>query len=238
MSTPKKIALFVWLVLSIGLGWVALNYPVAERLVGLAEWVRANPWQSIPLFVFTYVAVTVLMAPGWIMTVFGGYLFGWLAGTAVVSVASLLGAIAAFVAGRTFLRDWVAGRAEKFPRFHAIDRAIEKKGFAVVFLTRVSAVFPYNLLNYLYGVTGIDLGRYALATWLGMLPVIAMYVFAGATAEDILALARGEADSGQAGVVIAVVAAVAIILVVVILTKTATRMLDEDLAAGEADPGN
>lgn len=238
MSTPKKIGLLVWLVLSIGLGWIAFQYPVAERLVSIAAWARANPWESVPLFITTYVAVTVLMAPGWILTVFGGYLFGWLAGTAVVSIASLLGAIAAFLAGRTFLRDWVAGRAEKFPRFNAIDKAIEKKGFAVVFLTRVSAVFPYNLLNYLYGVTGIDLGRYALATWLGMLPVIAMYVFAGATADDILALARGEAESGTAGIVIAVVAVVAIVAVLVIVTKTATRMLDADLNDEEKESGD
>lgn len=234
MSTAKKIALVVWLIASVAFGWLLLNYPVAEKLVSFAVWARANPWQSVPLFIFTYVTVTVLMAPGWVLTVFGGYLYGWLAGTAVVSIASLLGAVAAFLAGRTLVRDWVSARAAKFPRFNAIDKAIRKKGFLVVFLTRVSAVFPYNLLNYLYGVTAIDLGRYTLATWLGMLPVIAMYVFAGATADDILALARGQTDSGPTGIVVAIVAAVALVSVVVILTRTATRMLDEDLGTEES----
>lgn len=224
--------------MSVGLGWVLLNYPVAEKLVSFAVWARANPWQSVPLFVFTYIAVTVLMAPGWILTVFGGYLYGWLAGTVIVSAASLLGAIAAFLAGRTLVREWVTGRAGEFPRFNAINKAIDRKGFTVVFLTRISAVFPYNLLNYLYGVTPIDLGRYALATWLGMLPVVAMYVFAGATADDILALARGETDSGSAGIVVAIVAVIAVVLVLVILTRTATRMLDEDLDAESPAPAD
>ena len=236
MSTSRKLALLILGLLSVGLGWALLNYPVVEKLISFSGWARANPLQSIPIFVLVYVTVTVLMAPGWVLTVFGGYLYGWLIGTAVVSVASLLGAVAAFLAGRTLVREWVTERAQKFPRFSAIDKAIERRGFVVVFLTRISAVFPYNLLNYLYGITGIDLGRYTLATWLGMLPVVAMYVFAGATAEDILALARGETERGPAGIVIALVAAAAVVSVLVILTRTATRLLEEDLADGE--PGN
>ncbi len=218
---------------SLGLGYLLLNYPVAELMVDYAGWARANPLQSVPLFILVYIIVTVLMAPGWVLTVFGGYLYGWLAGTAVVSVASLLGAVAAFLSGRLLVRGWVSARAEKFPRFNALDKAFAHRGFEVVLLTGVSAVFPYNLLNYLYGITRIDLGRYTLATWLGMLPVIAMYVFAGATAEDILALARGETDTGNTGIVVAILAVLALILVVVILTRTATRMLEADLAEEE-----
>lgn len=233
MKNSRGVALLVLVTLSLALGYLALNYPLVEWLVGYANWARANPWQSVPLFLLVYVVVTVLMAPGWVLTVFGGYLYGWLAGTAVVSLASLLGALAAFVAGRLLVRDWVSERASRFPRFNALDRAIAHRGFEVVFLTRVSAVFPYNLLNYLYSVTRIGIGRYALATWLGMLPVIALYVFAGATADDILALARGETEMGSLGVVAAIVAVLAVVLVVVILTRTASRMLERDLAEEE-----
>ncbi len=233
MPGSRGVALLVLVILSLALGYLALNYPLVEWLTDYASWARANPWQSVPLFILTFVIVTVLMAPAWVLTVFGGYLYGWLLGTAVVSVASLLGALAAFVAGRLLVRDWVTERAGRFPRFNALDRAIAHRGFEVVFLTRVSAVFPYNLLNYLYSVTRVGFGRYALATWLGMLPVIALYVFAGATADDILALARGETDLGQLGVVAAVFAVLAVVLVVVILTRTATRMLERDLAEQE-----
>lgn len=233
MLGSRAVALLVLLLLSAALTYVAFNYPLIEWLVSYASWARANPWQSVPLFVLAYVVVTVLMTPGWVLTVFGGYLYGWMAGTAVVSVASLLGALAAFAAGRLLVRDWVVARAGRFPRFDALDKAIAYRGFEVVFLTRVSAVFPYNLLNYLYSVTRIDVGRYALATWLGMLPVIALYVFAGATADNFLALARGETGMGKIGLLVAIVAVIAIVLIVVILTRTATRMLERDLAAEE-----
>ncbi len=235
MTSSRKFALLALLLLSVSLGWLVVNYPVTEWLVSYAGWARANLVYSIPLFVLVYVTVTVLMAPGWILTVLGGYLYGWLLGTAVVSLASLAGAVAAFLAARTLVRDWVAERAQGFPRFAALDKAIKRHGFEVVFLTRVSVVFPYNLLNYLYGITRIDLGRYVLATWLGMIPVIAMYVFAGATADDILALARGETETGNTGIVLSVLAVVAVILLVVILTRTATRILEEDLAEGEGE---
>lgn len=230
MKSKRGVALLVLVVMSLALGFLALRYPLVEWLVGYANWARTNPWQSVPLFILVYIVVTVLMAPGWVLTVFGGYLYGWLAGTAVVSMASLLGALAAFVAGRLLVREWVSERAGRFPRFAALDKAIAHRGFEVVFLTRVSAVFPYNLLNYLYSVTQIGIGRYALATWLGMLPVIALYVFAGATADDILALARGEADTGPIGIAAAILAVLGIVLVVVILTRTASRMLERDLA--------
>lgn len=234
MSGSRKPVLVVLLVLSISLGWVAIHYPLADWLVSYAGWARANPLYSVPLFVLVFVIVTVLMAPGWILTVLGGYLYGWLAGTAIVSVASLAGAVAAFLAGRILMRDWVLARARKFPRFNALYKAIQHRGFEVIFLTRVSAVFPYNLLNYLYGLTHVDLGRYALATWLGMIPVITLYVFVGATADDFVALARGEAQTGNAGIAISVLAVFAMLLVLVILTRTAARILDEDLAEEES----
>lgn len=236
VSGSKKSALALLLALAVTLTVVLIRYPVAEWLLSLAGWARANPLKSMLLYLICYVAVTVLMAPGWILTVAAGYLYGWLAGTLLVSLASLLGAIAAFQVGRTLAHDWVAHKARDFPRFNALNKAIRSKGFTVVFLTRVSIVFPYNLLNYLYGLTHVRLAEYALATWLGMLPVIALYVFAGATAEDVVALARGEVDTGMAGIVLSLVAFAAVLTVVVVITRTATRILDEDLAREEAPP--
>lgn len=221
------------LALAAGLTFLIVRYPVMEYLLEYADWARANPLRSMVLYVLCYILVTVLMAPGWILTVAAGYLYGWLAGTLLVSVASLLGAVAAFQMARTLAHDWVADKARGYPKFNALNKAIRKKGFEVVFLTRVSIVFPYNLLNYLYGLTPVSLSRYALATWLGMLPVIALYVFAGATAEDIVAVARGEVDTGMAGTVLAVVAFLAVSTVIFIITRTASRILDEDLAEVE-----
>lgn len=234
MATPKTAALLVLLALAGTLTWLVITYPVAEWLLRFTDWARLNPLQSMLIFALCYVIVTVLMAPGWVLTVTAGYLYGWIAGTLLVSVASLAGAIAAFLVGRTLAHDWVAARAKKFPKFNALNKAIKRRGFTVVFLTRVSVVFPYNLLNYLYSLTRISFRDYALATWLGMLPVVAMYVFAGATADDIVALATGEADTGKLGLLMSAVAILAVLAVVIIITRTATRILNEDLAEAES----
>lgn len=231
MARYRKSAFLILLASALLLAYVVFSYPVAEWLVSASLWSRSNLLLSVSLFIFVFVTTTVLMAPAWILTVSAGYLYGWAVGTAVVSVASLVGAMAAFLVGRTLAREWVAERARETIWFNALDRAIRKKGFIVVLLTRVSAVFPYNLLNYLYGVSKVRFDHYVLGTWLGMLPVIALYVFAGSTAEDIVALARGEADAGGGGLVLSIVAVVAVLAVVIILTRTATRYLDEDLAA-------
>lgn len=234
MSKARIGALVSLLVLATALTYLVLAFPVVEWLLGFADWARANRLQSMLLYALCYVLITVLMAPGWVLTVTAGYLYGWFAGTLLVSFASLAGAIAAFLVGRTLAHDWVAQRAQKFPRFNALNKAIRRRGFTVVFLTRVSVVFPYNLLNYLYSLTSVSFSHYALATWLGMLPVVAMYVFAGATAEDIVALASGEVETGNAGLILSAVALLAVLAVVVIITRTATRILNEDLEDEEA----
>ena len=78
----------------------------------------------------------------------------------------------------------VATLAAKNKRFAAIDRAISKNGFKFVVLLRLSPLLPLAASNYLYGLTSVDLGRYVLGSWLGMLPGTYAYVTAGETGEE------------------------------------------------------
>jgi uncharacterized membrane protein YdjX (TVP38/TMEM64 family) len=117
----------------------------------------------------------------------GGFIFGVFWGSIYVFIAAISGATFAFLLGRYFSRNWVLKKLEKYPKFGLIDQAIGKEGWKIVLLTRLSPIFPFNLLNYAFGVTQVSLLDYILGS-LGMIPGTVMYVYIGSLAGNLLML--------------------------------------------------
>jgi uncharacterized membrane protein YdjX (TVP38/TMEM64 family) len=166
----------------------------AAGLAAALDWIRALGAWGVAIFVLLYVVATVLFLPGSILTLGAGLLFGVATGTLVVSVASTLGATAAFLVGRYVARAWVERRIAGNPRFRAIDQAVGREGWKIVGLARLSPVFPFNLLNYAFGLTRVSLRHFLLASWIGMLPGTVMYVYVGSLAGELAALGAGARD--------------------------------------------
>lgn len=178
------------------------------------------------LFVILYIFATVCMIPGLILTLGAGVLFGVVQGTVLVSVASILGATCAFLLGRSAVREKVAAHIAKNPRFDAVDRAVAREGWKIVVLTRLSPVFPFNMLNYAFSLTRVSLRHYFWASWLGMLPGTAMYVYVGSLAGDLARLGGGETmrTAGEwALYLVGLVATVAVTLYVTHVARAALR---------------
>jgi uncharacterized membrane protein YdjX (TVP38/TMEM64 family) len=179
-------------------------------------------------FIAVYVIACVLFIPGSILTIGAGVIFGVVWGSIYVSVASTAGATAAFVVGRYFAREAVARRIEGNPRFRSIDDAVAREGWKMVLLTRLSPVFPFNLLNYAYGLTRVTLTEYVLASWIGMMPATVMFVYIGALSGD---LARAASASGGASAhlrwTLNLVGFAATVAIAVYATRIGTRALKE-----------
>jgi pyruvate/2-oxoglutarate dehydrogenase complex dihydrolipoamide dehydrogenase (E3) component/uncharacterized membrane protein YdjX (TVP38/TMEM64 family) len=161
------------------------------RQADLAALLRERPWLTIGAFFLVYVATTALSLPGAaILTLAAGAIFGLWVGTAIVSIASTLGACLAFLSARYVLRDWVAARFGR--RIAAIDRGIRRDGIFYLLSLRLIPAFPFFLVNLAMGLTAMRLAPYALASWIGMLPGTLVYVNAGTqlarieTTSDIL----------------------------------------------------
>ena len=146
-------------------------------------------------------------------------------GTIVVSIASTVGACAAFLIGRTFARGWVEQKVAKRSKFKAIDEAVGKQGFKIVLLTRLSPIFPCNLLNYAYGLTNVKFWTYAVASWLGMLPGTVMFVYFGTAARSLTEIAAGESQDKLATRIFLVLGLIVAIGVVVFVTHVARKAL-------------
>ena len=230
-NTAKIIVLGVAIV---ALGIAAWQFPVIEWLTALLQWIEANRETAWGVFIAAYIAATVLMLPGLILTLAAGYLFGLVYGSILVSIASVTGATAAFLIGRAFGREWVRERMGNAGRLAAIDKATESRGFIVMLLLRLSPIFPFNVMNYLMSLTGMKLRDYVLGSWIGMIPGTILYVYIGSIAGDLTALVSGNYEAGAAGQVLLVVGLVATAIVTVLIARFAAKTLNETLADAEA----
>jgi uncharacterized membrane protein YdjX (TVP38/TMEM64 family) len=196
-------------------------------LTNTLDWIRGLGALAPVVFIAIYIAACVAFVPGSILTIGGGVIFGVVRGSIYVSIAATLGATAAFLVGRYLARDWVSTRLEGNAKFKAIDEAVGKEGWKMVFLTRLSPVFPFNLLNYAYGLTGVTLRDYFFASWIGMLPATILYVYIGSLSSDLARAAGGGARRTPLEWALTAVGFIATVAVVVYATRIGARALRE-----------
>ena len=225
--------LLVLLALVGGLVIAAIFLPVKDYFLTALEWTRQlGPWGPVAVAAF-YVVACVLFLPGSLLTLGAGFLFGVVSGTITVSVGSVLGACAAFLVGRTVARDWIAARISGNAKFAAIDEAVGRQGFKIVLLTRLSPVFPFNMLNYGYGLTKVRFRTYALASWIGMIPGTIMYVYIGSTFGSLAEVAAGGKQKTLAEWIFLGVGLAITVLVTMFVTRVARRALKQAVGTGQ-----
>lgn len=185
-----------------------------ERIDGL------GPWAGV-VFVVAYTLASVLLLPVWMLTVAAGAVFGVMNGSILVLLGATFGAMAAFALSRTVLREPVRRWARSYPRFETLDQAIASRGGWIVFLVRLTPVFPFVYVNYLFGLTAIPVATYVATTFVGMIPATIVYVALGASAG---AAATGHTASwSTARLVVTIAGIVAATAVSFIVARIATR---------------
>lgn len=206
---------------------------VAARLLPLAEWLEVFNQHVVGLgllgmvlFALVYAAATVLLVPGSLLTLAAGASFGLLPGFVAVLCGATLGAAGAFLVSRHLARRRVERWIQRKPSFVAVDKAVAREGWKIVFLTRLSPVFPFNFQNYAYGLTSVSFWKYVLASWIGMIPGTFLYVYLGTLGRSGLEAASGEGAETYR-LVLQVVGLLATLAVTILITRTAKRALRE-----------
>ncbi|WP_235596003.1 TVP38/TMEM64 family protein [Mastigocoleus testarum] len=201
-----------------------------QWLLNALEWINEQGTVGGIVFMLLYIVATVAFLPGSILTLGAGVVFGVFLGSLYVFIGATLGATAAFLVGRYLARGWVANKIAGNQKFAAIDRAVGREGLKIVLLTRLSPVFPFNLLNYAYGLTGVSLKDYFFGS-VGMLPGTIMYVYLGSLAGNLATLGAGQQTSNPAVEwTIRIVGLIATVAVTVYVTKIARKALDEEVS--------
>ena len=193
------------------------------------SWIDSLGSWSAPVFILLYIAATVLFVPAWILTLGGGALFGVVKGSLYVSIGATIGATCAFLLGRSLARDFVAKRVGHSSRLQALDEALARSGWKVVGLVRLSPAFPYNVMNYAFGLTRVSLRDYVLASWIGMLPGTVMYVYFGSLAKSLAELGAGDRQRSTTEWVLYGLGLAATVVLTLYLTRLARRTLKSNL---------
>ena len=209
---------------------VGVGRQLGGSLQQFAGWVDGQGWWGPLIYMAGYIGATVAFVPGSVLTLFAGAIFGLVNGTLYVFIAATIGATLAFLVARYVAREAIENRLQDNERFAAIDRAVEREGFKIVLLLRLSPIFPFNLLNYALGLTGVRFTDYVFAS-IGMLPGTVLYIYSGKVASDVATLAGGELVGGAAYYAIVALGFVATVVVTILVTRTARRALREATGA-------
>jgi uncharacterized membrane protein YdjX (TVP38/TMEM64 family) len=166
----------VLLALVIAILVLARFFGLADRLGDLRDWIKSLGTLGALVFILIYVVAIVAALPAAPISVAAAALFGSVWGVILINIGATLGAALAFLVGRYFARDAVVnwlGRNEKFRR---LDGLTEEHGAIIVALTRLVPIFPFNLLNYGFGLTRVPFWTYIFWTWLCIIPGTILYV--------------------------------------------------------------
>ena len=183
----------------------------AEALAARIEWLGI--WAPIG-FVVLYALATVALVPGGIFDLAGGAMFGPFLGSALNLVGGSLGAALAFLVARYIARDWAQQRVGA--KMQGIMRSVDDENWRFVAFVRLVPVIPYNIANYLLGITSIPFHRYVLATVVFMAPSTVAYTWIGHAGRQAIA---GDTENIKYALI-----ALALIAVVLLLPRLFKRL--------------
>lgn len=153
----------------------------------LRSWISSyGSWGPL-IYMAIYSVAPSLMLPGLPITIAGGVLFGPVGGIIYTSIGSTIGASIAFLFARYMGREWV-GAMLKEGKWKELDSEVERQGWKIVAFTRLIPLFPFNMLNYAFGLTRIRFSHYAAASFVFMLPGVVAYVL---FSSSLLGLLKG-----------------------------------------------
>ena len=203
---------------TVGLFGVAIVWTYVHHtdldVATLERAVRGAGWWAPLEFMAIYTLATVLFIPGSVLTLVGGALFGPVAGTFYNLTGATCGATLAFLIARHVTSDWVRSKAGG--RMKLVIEGVEREDWRFIAFVRLVPLFPFNLLNYVLGLTRIRLSRFVIVSYLAMLP--------GALAYTYLGYAGREAAVGDAGVIQKGLLALALLAAVALLPRLVQRL--------------
>src|SRR5213593_4487875 len=187
---------FYWqvavLVLAIALVFALSRFfPVVDFIQALQKRVmRLGAWAAI-CYPLLFAICNVLLLPGGILAVGGGFFFGLWWGFLIVFVGNIVGTAISFALSRSIARRWFQRKLSGNPTVRALGPAVERESWKIILLSQLHPLFPTSLLNYFYGLTRIRFGSYMLWASIGRIPGIFLYAYVGTLGQFAVRIMRG-----------------------------------------------
>lgn len=144
------------------------------------HFVEQDPQLTAFYLIIAKIIGAILLFPGAPLTLLAGATLGVFWGSIVSIIGNTLGATAAFIISRFFLRDFVIKTI--YAKYHAVEKYEARffsNGLLTVIFLRLIPLFPFNALNYLLGVTQVKTKDYLIGTAFGIIPGTIAFVYFG-----------------------------------------------------------
>lgn len=175
--------------------YLSLDYLAGQR-TALRAYVEAHVLWSAALFLVVYILAVAFSFPAAsILTVFGGFLFGWLLGGALVAAGATIGASLLFLATRSAFGGFLHHRVKGVMK--TLADGFRENAFGYLFAIRLAPVFPFFVVNIAAALFDISLGRFVAATFLGILPGTFAYAYLGQGVDSVLLAAQASGHEAQ-----------------------------------------
>jgi uncharacterized membrane protein YdjX (TVP38/TMEM64 family) len=169
-------------------------FPVVDFVEALQGRVMSwGAWGAV-CYPLLFAVCNILLLPGGVLAVGGGFFFGLWWGLLIVFAGNLIGAAISFASSRWVARRWFQRKLSQNPTLRALEPALERESWKIIFLSQLHPLFPTSLLNYLYGLTRIQFATYMFWASIGRAPGLFLYVYLGTLGQLGLKLMRGRSQ--------------------------------------------
>src|SRR5437667_1873247 len=169
-------------------------FPVVDFVEALQE--RVMRWGALGAICYPllFAVCNILLLPGGVLAVGGGFFFGLWWGFLIVFVGNGVATAISFALSRRVAAQPLRRKLSHNPTLRALEPAIERESWKIILLSQLHPLFPTSLLNYLYGLTRIRFGSYMLWSSIGRIPGLFLYVYVGTLGQLGLRLMRGRSQ--------------------------------------------
>ncbi|PYJ25186.1 MAG: hypothetical protein DME91_05205, partial [Verrucomicrobia bacterium] len=155
-----------------------------QRVMSLGIW-------SAICYPLLFALCNILLLPGGVLAVGGGFFFGLWWGFLIVFVGNVAATAVSFALSRWVATRWFRRKLSQGSALLALEPAVKREGWKIILLSQLHPLFPTSLLNYIYGLTRVRFGTYMLWASIGRIPGLFLYAYAGTLGQLGLRIARG-----------------------------------------------
>ena len=156
--------------------FVAYYFGFSEHLPDLQPWIQSWGIWAPAVYLLIYFGIVLASIPATPFGIIAGVMFGSVTGIILIVIGASVGSALTFLIARYFARNAVTQWIGDNPRFQRLDQLIETHGTIIVIITRLVPLFPFNILNYGFGLTKISFKTYVIWSTIGMIPGTVVFV--------------------------------------------------------------
>ena len=149
---------------------------IEQYLGELQPWIQSWGIWAPGIYLMVYLGIVIASVPATPFGIIAGIMFGSTIGIILIIIGASVGSALTFLIARYFARNAVTRWTEHNPRFQRLDHLIETHGTIIVIITRLVPLFPFNILNYGFGLTKIPFKTYIIWSTIGMIPGTVVFV--------------------------------------------------------------